>query len=208
MAIDEQLVQKDRRLQALSLLSSFVRLQPAHLHLVLETQVIQHLHNCLLIDTGGTVVDLALTNLIMFLPHITSSLAACLPKLFVIYARILCWDQYAGKPESQSEKDNQSEKSSDGEINSALEFDASWEVVERSFESLQVMTPKANYLCSYSFLGSYSIVLIIQNSYLPLWFISSQLHGLHSQTKAVSQDEKLPRSRRSSLVPRHDSQTV
>ncbi|KAE9985821.1 hypothetical protein EG327_004578 [Venturia inaequalis] len=149
VAIDEQLVQRDRRLQALSLLSSFVRLQPAHLHLVLETQIIQHLHNCLLIDTGGTVVDLALTNLIMFLPHITSSLAACLPKLFVIYARILCWDQYVGKPESQSEKDNQSEKSADGEINSALEFDASWEVVERSFESLEVMTPKANFLFTF-----------------------------------------------------------
>jgi hypothetical protein len=149
VAIDEQLVQNDRRLQALSLLSSFVRLQPAHLHLVLETQVIQHLHNCLLIDTGGTVVDLALTILIMFLPHITSSLYASLPKLFVIYARILCWDQYAGKPDAQPERDTPSEKSSDGELNSALEFDASWEVVERSFDSLEVMTPKANYLFTF-----------------------------------------------------------
>ncbi|TID25923.1 hypothetical protein E6O75_ATG03786 [Venturia nashicola] len=149
VAIDEQLVQRDRRLQALSLLSSFVRLQPAHLHLVLDTQVIHHLHNCLLIDTGGTVVDLALTNLIMFLPHITSSLAACLPKLFVIYARILCWDQYARKPDSQSEKDNQAENPSDVDINSALEFDASWQVVERSFDSLEVMTPKANYLFTF-----------------------------------------------------------
>jgi hypothetical protein len=149
VAIDEQLVQRDRRLQALSLLSSFVRLQPAHLHLVLETQVIQHLHNCLLIDTGGTVVDLALTILIMFLPHITSSLYASLPKMFVIYARVLCWDQYAGKVDAQNEKDSPSEKSSDGEFTNALEFDASWEVVERSFDSLEVMTPKANYLFTF-----------------------------------------------------------
>lgn len=94
-------------------------------------------------------MDLALTNLIMFLPHITSSLAASLPKLFIIYARILCWDQYAGKSDSQSEKDNQSEKSSDGGINGALEFDASWEVVERSFDSLEVMIPKANFLFTF-----------------------------------------------------------
>jgi hypothetical protein len=150
VAIDEQLVKEDRRLQALSLLSSFVRLQPAHLHLVLETEVIHHLHNCLLIDTGGTVVDLALTILIMFLPHITSSLYSSLPKMFVIYSRILCWDQYAGKGEYQREAEGSpSEKSSDGEMSRALGFDPSWEVVERSFDSLEVMTPKANYLFTF-----------------------------------------------------------
>jgi hypothetical protein len=94
-------------------------------------------------------VDLALTILIMFLPHITSSMYASLPKLFVIYARVLCWDQYAGKADAQNEKDSPSEKPSDGELTNALEIDVSWEVVERSFDSLEVMTPKANYLFTF-----------------------------------------------------------
>jgi hypothetical protein len=151
MAIDEQLVKKERRLQALSLLSAFVRLQPPHLHLVLETPIIGNLYNCILIDTSGTVVDLALTALIMFLPHITTSLVYSLPKLFVIYSRILCWDIYNKDGEVPDETEGgDMEKSFHGaEVNSSLETDPSWEPLPRLFNSIEAVTPKANYLFTF-----------------------------------------------------------
>jgi hypothetical protein len=151
MAIDEQLVKKERRLQALSLLSAFVRLQPPHLHLVLETPIIENLYNCILIDTSGTVVDLALTALIMFLPHITTSLVYSLPKLFVIYSRILCWDIYNKEGEAPAETEGSDlEKSVHiAEANSALESDPSWEPLPRLFNTIEAVTPKANYLFTF-----------------------------------------------------------
>jgi hypothetical protein len=151
MAIDEQLVRKERRLQALSLLSAFVRLQPPHLHLVLETPIIENLYNCILIDTSGTVVDLALTALIMFLPHITTSLVYSLPKLFVIYSRILCWDIYCKDGEAPAEAEGSDlEKSFHvEEAHRALESDPSWEPLPRLFNTIEAVTPKANYLFTF-----------------------------------------------------------
>ncbi|KAK8249894.1 Hamartin protein-domain-containing protein [Phyllosticta capitalensis] len=93
LALNDLFIQAKYRAQALSLLSAFVRRQPPRLYLVLETPLIDSLKKCLMIDKSGTVVELALTVLIMFLPHITSALFACLPKLFLIYTRVLCWDQ-------------------------------------------------------------------------------------------------------------------
>ncbi|KAK7537800.1 Hamartin protein-domain-containing protein [Phyllosticta paracitricarpa] len=93
LALNDLFIQARHRAQALSLLSAFVRRQPPRLYLVLETPLIDSLKKCLMIDKSGTVVELALTVLIMFLPHITSALFACLPKLFLIYTRVLCWDQ-------------------------------------------------------------------------------------------------------------------
>ncbi|KAF2423587.1 hypothetical protein EJ08DRAFT_652702 [Tothia fuscella] len=144
VAIDEQIVKKERRLQALSLLSSFVRLQPPHLHLVLETSIIQHLYNCLLIDTSGTVVDLALTILIMFLPHITTSLVSSLPTLFIIYARILCWEQ-STKDGDTPTQGSDAEKFLDSEPAPVLSADASWEALPRLFNSVGAIIPKTSF---------------------------------------------------------------
>lgn len=150
LAVDDLFVVKERRLQALSLLSSFVRLQPPHLHLVLETMVIKHLHTCLLVDNSSTVVHLALTILIMFIPHITSTLVTDLPTLFVIYARILCWDQYTKRgdrpnPGEQSESD----QGSDPEAKLTLEPDPTWDPIESAAEGEQYSAPKANYLFTF-----------------------------------------------------------
>lgn len=100
LAVDELFVQKQYRTQALILLNAFVRLQTPHLHVVLETQLIQHLEKCLLIDTSSSVIGQALVVLIMFLPHITSALTSDhhLPRLFLIYSRLICWDKF-GNPE-------------------------------------------------------------------------------------------------------------
>jgi hypothetical protein len=152
-AVEGELVNKERRLQALSLLSSFVRLQPPHLHLVMETSIIHHLHNCLLIDLSGTVVDLALTILIMLLPHIASSLYSSMPKLFLIYARILCWDQYSHLPVDLPKEGDTTptEKLSDGEAagSRALEVDAEWQPLDRLFNTVEGIIPKTNYLFTF-----------------------------------------------------------
>lgn len=147
LAVDDILITKNRRLQALSLLSSFVRLQPPHLHLVLETQVIKHLHSCLLMDQSPTVVDLALTILIMFIPHITTAIVSDLPTLFLIYSRILCWDQYVCDAKYRTS----SEYESDGSDmdRPQVRFDPSWAVIDSPDEGRQAFTPKPNYLFTF-----------------------------------------------------------
>lgn len=94
-------------MQALGLLSAFVRLQPPHLHLVLDTPLLRHLEKCLLIDTSTTVIELALVVLIMLLPHICGALTTDhhLPKLFLIYSRVLCWDKLSNSEDHQLEDD-------------------------------------------------------------------------------------------------------
>ncbi|KAL9059607.1 MAG: hypothetical protein Q9162_001112 [Coniocarpon cinnabarinum] len=102
VALDKLVMQAKYRGQALSLLSAFLRGQPPHLDLVSQTSLIEHLLQCLMIDSSSTVVQLAMTVLIMFLPHVPSSIKQHLPRLFLIYSRLLCWDQVA-KPHADEE---------------------------------------------------------------------------------------------------------
>ncbi|KAL7275729.1 hypothetical protein RUND412_001312 [Rhizina undulata] len=92
--IDMFVVQKEYRLQILGLLCSFVRLQGPHLYQVLQTPLLDHILQCLENDTSTTVISLALTVLIMFMPHLCNSLAPYLSRLFVVYTRVLCWDKF------------------------------------------------------------------------------------------------------------------
>jgi hypothetical protein len=130
-------VQKQYRIQALNLLSAFVRLQPPHLHLVLDTPLIQHLEKCLLIDASSTVIELALVVLIMFLPHICASLTSDhhLAKMFLIYSRVLCWDKLGNSedPDAMNTKteDQDDEENSDAEDGEA---EQAWESVQQSME--------------------------------------------------------------------------
>lgn len=102
IALDGLIVQTRYRQRALALLSAFVRGQPPHLDLVSKTSLIEHLLQCLMIDTSKTVVQIALTIFIMFLPHVPTSIKAHLPRLFLIYSRLLCWD-HVEKPRSEEE---------------------------------------------------------------------------------------------------------
>ncbi|KAF5844995.1 hypothetical protein GGP41_001076 [Bipolaris sorokiniana] len=118
LRLDELFVHKQHRIQALNLLSAFVRLQPPHLHLVLETPLIQHLEKCLLADNSSTVVELALVVLIMFLPHICGALTSDhhLVKLFLVYCRILCWDKLgSGENDKAADLDAYYDDSEDDE---------------------------------------------------------------------------------------------
>lgn len=141
--MDELFLRKDYRIQVLNLLSAFVRLQPPHLHLVLETPLIQHLEKCLMIDTSSTVIELALMVLIMFLPHITSSLTSDhhLSRLFLIYSRALCWDKFGEftQEEPKAEEDNLGHE--DERIHDGLEIEQSWEKLNRSFDYPENVVP-------------------------------------------------------------------
>ncbi|KAF7903164.1 uncharacterized protein EAF01_006213 [Botrytis porri] len=109
-AINQFFVKKDSRILALSLLCEFIRHQPPHLHQLLQTPLFENLLRCLQIDTSTRVVSLAMTALIMFLPHIPSSLSKHLPALFNIYSRMLFWDRER-KYEDNSVSDDQDDKS-------------------------------------------------------------------------------------------------
>ena len=137
-AIDEIFAQKQHRIQALNLMSAFVRLQPPHLYLVLETSLVQHLEKCLLIDTSSTAIELALVVLIMLLPHICSALTTDhhLHKLFLIYTRVLCWDKLAcvEKPESSEDDVQAPSDESEDEDEQTTEGESAWEQLKQSSE--------------------------------------------------------------------------
>jgi hypothetical protein len=94
-AVADLVVDPESRIQGLALLSSFLRIQTPHMYRVLGTSLIDHLLKCLMNDTSTTVLSMALTSLIMLLPHIPASLSANLPRLFLIYSRLLCWEKFS-----------------------------------------------------------------------------------------------------------------
>ncbi|KAF1943063.1 hypothetical protein EJ02DRAFT_502453 [Clathrospora elynae] len=137
LALDELFVQKQHRIQALNLLSVFVRLQPPHLHLVLETPLIQHLEKCLLTDTSSTVIEIALVVLIMFLPHICGALVSDhhLQKLFLVYCRVLCWDKLGSggeKVDDMNASDEESEEEDKDEEDH--ESEQAWDQVQQPID--------------------------------------------------------------------------
>ncbi|KAF2103324.1 hypothetical protein NA57DRAFT_52850 [Rhizodiscina lignyota] len=150
LAVDNIFVRPQYRAQALGLLSSFVRLQPPHLHLVLQTPLIDHLHKCLLLDESSTVVDLAVTILIMFLPHITSSLVAHLPTLFLIYSRLLCWDELQMSFDSEkTEASSEKEELGQGGEEPATTETMNWKVLDQHFDNIESSNPRVDYLFTF-----------------------------------------------------------
>ncbi|KAF1994788.1 hypothetical protein P154DRAFT_364977 [Amniculicola lignicola CBS 123094] len=144
LALDALFVQKQFRIQALNLLSAFVRIQPPHLYLVLETSLIQNLEKCLLIDTSSTVIELALMVLIMFLPHITGSLISDhhISRLFLIYSRILCWDKFGSSKDDQEKFEAQLEECSSDEES---ETNQGWEKLSHSTDYPDTSPPTLLY---------------------------------------------------------------
>jgi len=134
--VDRILISKGTRLQALSLLSAFVRHEIPHLHTVSQTTLIENLLKCLMIDTSSTAISLALTNLLMFLPHIPTSVKIHLPRLFLIYSRLLCWERFrpqSKEAETSDENEEDDQDQFDDEYQDALEETdggQSWERLE------------------------------------------------------------------------------
>ncbi|PNY28616.1 Tuberous sclerosis 1 protein [Tolypocladium capitatum] len=92
-SMDGSFVKRQYRKATLRFLCDFIQDQPPHLHQILHTSIFSNLLACLQHDTSTTVISLALTALIMLLPHMPSSLVPHLPTLFNIYARLLFWDR-------------------------------------------------------------------------------------------------------------------
>ncbi|KAI4720842.1 hypothetical protein E4T48_02984 [Aureobasidium sp. EXF-10727] len=95
VSVDNFLLKPATRLQALDLLAAFLEQQHAHLYLVLDTTVVEHLLKSLMNDTATVVVSAALRCLIMLLPHIPATVASQLPRLFLVYSRCLCWEKFS-----------------------------------------------------------------------------------------------------------------
>ncbi|KAJ2903591.1 tuberous sclerosis 1 [Zalerion maritima] len=95
-AINGFVVKEDCRGRILTLLCEFVQKQPPHLHQVLHTPLFKNLLRILQQDTSTTIVNMAMTAIIMLLPHMPSSLVPHLPTLFNIYARLLFWEREVG----------------------------------------------------------------------------------------------------------------
>jgi len=159
--IDTYVVQKEYRLQVLGLLCGFVRLQGPHLYQVLQTPLFEHLLQCLQIDTSTTVISLALTILIMFMPHICNSLAKYLPQLFFVYTRVLCWDKYGvvrldeyrflgGKETHRADSPASGKEDSAGHI---------WQKLDSSFETATSTTPDVSDFFTFLY-GLYPINLV------------------------------------------------
>lgn len=91
--LDKFFVKKEHRIEVLGLLCEFMGHQPPHLYLLLQTPLFGNLLKCLQTDTSTRAISLAMTALIMFLPHIPTSLAKHLPAMFNIFSRMLFWDR-------------------------------------------------------------------------------------------------------------------
>ncbi|TGZ85589.1 Hamartin-domain-containing protein [Ascodesmis nigricans] len=161
--IDYYVTHKECRLQILGLLCSYVQLQGPHLYYILRTPLFDHLLQCLENDTSTTVISLALTILIMFMPHLCNSLGPYLPRLFVIYTRVLCWDKFGVvRLDVHSSLSNYSRAASPlsmQDSDSATQGGASssgWDKLDSSFETATSTTPDVSDYFSFLY-GLYPI---------------------------------------------------
>lgn len=92
-----------------------------------------------MIDTSTTIIELALTVLIMFMPHVTRSLISQLPHLFLIYSRILCWDRF--QPSNTEREVAEPPQADEPESDLELETDHDWQKLHRNFDNAQSSAP-------------------------------------------------------------------
>ncbi|OLN87983.1 Tuberous sclerosis 1-like protein [Colletotrichum chlorophyti] len=130
--LDKCFVRSEFRARAAKLLCEFVQSQPPHLHLILQTPLFSNLLRCLQQDTSTTVISVAITALIMILPHMPSSLVPHLPNLFNIYARLLFWD---------SERTGVIEATSDEGEQKSLASPSGWETCAYSSDTDDMDVP-------------------------------------------------------------------
>ena len=89
-----------------------------------------------MIDTSTTVVSLALLGLVMFLPHIPGSLVPYLPRLFIVYSRLLCWDRHHS-PQRMNENlaEEEDEEGTEGLPTHPWTYtESSWDKLHSSFD--------------------------------------------------------------------------
>ena len=129
------------RLQALTLLSSFLRYQTPHLYVVNDTPLVEDLLKCLMNDTSTTVLSVALTSLIMLLPHIPGSLTPHLPRLFLVYSRLLCWEKFSPLS-SEAQRSTVTDDRISSEDAEDVGIDSSWEIYQPQEGMIEANTPE------------------------------------------------------------------
>lgn len=140
--IDKFFVQRKSRILALSLLCEFFRHQPPHLHQMLQTPLFDDLLRCLQIDTSTRAISLAMTALVMFLPHIPKSSSQHLPALFNIYSRMLFWDKERRLVEPPAQKGGDNEDDKDSEKEASRPEKGKWEKLAQLLESDDEIVPE------------------------------------------------------------------
>ncbi len=145
--IDDLVRRAATRLIALKLLSSFVRIDTPHLYLVINTPLVEDLLKCLMNDTATEVLSVSLKSLIMLLPHIPGSLSPYLPRLFLIYSRLLCWEKFSEfNTEAQRSvvTDNRISLTEEDEDDYARDvgLDSNWEKVRPAESTVESATPE------------------------------------------------------------------
>lgn len=133
-SVDDFLLKPATRLHALELLAAYLEQQHAHLYLILETTVVEHLLKCLLNDTATIIVSAALRCLIMLIPHIPVTVSSQLPRLFLIYSRCLCWEKFSASS-TKAQRDLvtddrvRHDSGSDTDLDSDDGADPTWQVL-------------------------------------------------------------------------------
>ncbi|GAB7362294.1 hypothetical protein MBLNU230_g2312t1 [Neophaeotheca triangularis] len=138
------------RMQGLTLLTSFLRHQSPRLYLAAQTPIVEQVVKCLMNDTVTPILSVALTSLVMLLPHVPSSLGPYLPQLFIIYSRLLCWERFNPPNTYQQRKvvfdDRLVHSASDsGEVG----LDAKWERMEAAENAVQPPRPEVGTYYTY-----------------------------------------------------------
>ncbi|CEG80908.1 hypothetical protein RMATCC62417_15171 [Rhizopus microsporus] len=115
------------RLQIVYLMSEFMRRRRTHLHEILDTPLFDSMLKSLMYDNSTTLIATSVTNLIMLLPRICTSLPPFLPQLFYIFARAICWDQL---------RDLRKKQSIDSTYHSPTYIADGWDCVDYTFSKL------------------------------------------------------------------------
>nr|OQO28229.1 hypothetical protein B0A51_07292 [Rachicladosporium sp. CCFEE 5018] len=145
-SVDDLVQPSATRLQALTLLSSYLRHQAPHTYTAADTPLIESLLKCLMNDTSTTVLTLALTTLVMLLPHIPGSLAPHLPRLFLVYSRLLCWEKFSplssDAQRSLVTDDRVSVGSEPAPDHGDVGIDPTWEKIRSNPDAVEAATPE------------------------------------------------------------------
>ncbi|KAK5165477.1 uncharacterized protein LTR77_009006 [Saxophila tyrrhenica] len=162
--LDDLIRPAGRRLIALKLLTSFIRLDIPHLYLVINTPLVEDLLKCLMNDTATELLSVALKALIMLLPHIPGSLGPYLPRLFLVYSRLLCWEkfsEYNTEAERSIVKDDRVSTTDDDEEDEAQDvgFDSTWEKARPAEGVVEASTPEILTYFTYLY-GLYPLNLV------------------------------------------------
>lgn len=144
--VDDLVKTASCRLQALNLLSNFLRSQAPHTYTAMDTSLVESILKCLMNDTSTTVLSVALTCLVMLLPHIPGPVGVHLPRLCLVYSRLLCWERFSPlSTEAQRDlvTDDRVDPDSDDERElGSIGIDPTWEVLRPDADVVETTVPE------------------------------------------------------------------